>query len=137
MRKRSGLSSLEAKVDLTPMLDVVFILLIFFIVTSTFLEEEAIGLEPPPPNCVGCQMASPPGILVHVNSDNIIRISGELVDLSSVRSNIERRRAEAPEAAVIIQADVTASSGTILRLRDIIYDANIERVNVVRSASQT
>lgn len=137
MRKRSGQSSLEAKVDLTPMLDVVFILLIFFIVTSTFLEEKAIGLEPPPPNCVECQMDSPPGILVHVSSDNIIRISGELVDLSSVRSNIERRRAEAPEAAVIIQADVTASSGTILRLRDIIYDANIERVNIVRSASQT
>ena len=49
MRGRTSRPPQEADVDLTPMLDVVFILLIFFIVTSTFAREEAIGLEPPPP----------------------------------------------------------------------------------------
>lgn len=135
MRARKVRPSTEASVDLTPMLDVVFILLIFFIVTSTFLQEDAIGMEPPPPACEGCPKPETPALIIFVDANNTVRIGGELIDVSSVRANIERRRAEAPESAVIIQADPTASSGTIIQVRDIVYDAKIERVNIVRSSA--
>ena len=132
-RLRRSLSD-QASVDLTPMLDVVFILLIFFIVTSTFLEEEAIGMEPPPPVCTACPKPVTPAILVFIDERNAIRIGQQFVDMSSVRSSIERRRAESPDAAVIIQADPIARTATIIRVRDIIYDAKVERVNILRSS---
>jgi biopolymer transport protein ExbD len=83
MRGRSIKNLDEANVDLTPMLDIVFILLIFFIVTSTFLQEDAIGLEPPPPACEACSKPVTPAILVFVDAKNHIRIDGSLADISS------------------------------------------------------
>ncbi|MEP1144902.1 MAG: biopolymer transporter ExbD [Henriciella sp.] len=133
MRSRSTKNLAEANVDLTPMLDIVFILLIFFIVTSTFLQEEAIGMEPPPPSCEGCPKPEFPALVIFVDANNVIRVGGTLSDISTVRSSIERRRAESPNAAVIVQADPAAQTKTIIQLRDIIYDAQIERVNIVRS----
>ncbi len=135
MRSRTLKSAGAANVDLTPMLDVVFVLLIFFIVTSTFLQEEAIGMEPPPPSCDGCPKPVTPAIVIFVDAGNLIRIGSTFTDISSVRSGIERRRAESPDAAVIIQADPAALTGTLIRLRDIVYDAKVERVNIVRSSS--
>ncbi|MEM9570199.1 MAG: biopolymer transporter ExbD [Pseudomonadota bacterium] len=133
MRNRSSMQTEEANVDLTPMLDVVFILLIFFIVTSTFIQERAIAAEPPPPACVNCPKPETQTILIYVDAKNNIRVGRDLTDVSSVRSSIERRRAESPNAAVIIQAHAEAHTRTIIRLRDIVYDAKIERVNIVRS----
>jgi len=137
MRGKRRNVSKEATVDLTPMLDVVFILLIFFIVTSTFIQEKAIGMEPPPPNCPGC--SSPPSlaIIVYIDETDTIRVGSKLTDLASVRSDIERIQAESPESPVIIQADAFATTGTVIQIRDIAYDANVERVNIVRSAQKT
>ena len=134
MRGRAVRNSEDTTVDLTPMLDVVFILLIFFIVTSTFIQENAIALEPPPPACDGCPKPITPSILIYLDASNSIRIGDELHDVANIRSSIERRRAETPEAAVIIQAHPEARTGTVIKLRDIVYDANIERVNIVRSS---
>ncbi len=135
MRGRALTQDNAATVDLTPMLDVVFILLIFFIVTSTFLQEEAIGMEPPPPNCDSCPKPITPAIIIFVDANDHIRIGNALTDISSVRSDIERQRAERPDAAVIIQAAAAAQTGTLIRVRDIVYDAKVERVNIVRSAA--
>jgi len=114
------------------MLDVVFILLIFFIVTSTFIKEDAIALEPPPPQCLNCEQPIQTAIQIYVDAKNTIRIGSKLQDLSTVRSSIERLRAESPGAAVIIQAHAEAQSGLLIQLRDIVYDAKIERVNITR-----
>ncbi|MEM6556105.1 MAG: biopolymer transporter ExbD [Pseudomonadota bacterium] len=134
MRGRKFKLSDEATVDLTPMLDVVFILLIFFIVTSTFIQEDAIALEPPPPACPNCPTPETQAILIYVDARNTVRIGGDLYDISAARSGIERRRAESPDAAVIIQAHPEAHTGTIILLRDAVYDAKVERVNIVRSS---
>lgn len=137
MRGRSLRKPEEADVDLTPMLDVVFILLIFFIVTAVFTQEQAIGLEPPPPppppNTVPPET---PTILVYVNEDNLIRINGRVADVGSVRPNIERLKAENPESAVIIQADANAESGIIINIRDQAYSANASPVNIVLSGGE-
>lgn len=133
MRGRTHTTQDEANVDLTPMLDVVFILLIFFIITSTFIQEDAIALEPPPPSCANCPESETPTILIYVDANNTIRIGRDLHDISAVRSGIERRRAESPDAAIIIQAHPEAHTGTLILLRDAVYDAKVERVNIVRS----
>lgn len=134
MRGRTTKPAEEANVDLTPMLDVVFILLIFFIVTSTFIQERALGIEPPPPPAPPQeQQVQTPAILVFVGEDNLITVNGRYTDISGVRANMERLRAENPESALVIQAHPRARSGTIIQIRDEAYNANMERVNVIQS----
>ncbi|GAB5457571.1 MAG: biopolymer transporter ExbD [Henriciella sp.] len=136
MRGRTTKPAEEANVDLTPMLDVVFILLIFFIVTSTFIQERALGIEPPPPPTPPQeQQKQTPAILVFVGEDNLITVNGRYTDIGGVRANMERLRAENPESALVIQAHPRAKSGTIIRIRDEAYNANMERVNVIQSAA--
>jgi biopolymer transport protein ExbD len=135
MRGRSTRPAEEADVDLTPMLDVVFILLIFFIVTSTFIQEKALGLEPPPPPSPSTPEQQVPAIVVYVNEDNLIRVNARLTDLGGVRANIERLKAENPESALVIQAHPDAKSGTIIKIRDEAYNAQMDRVNVIQSQS--
>lgn len=136
MRGRTHSAADEAEVDLTPMLDVVFILLIFFIVTSVSVQEQAIGLEPPPPPAPPDQQQqeSVPAILIYVDESNLITVNGRPTDIGSVRANIERVRAETPESQVIIQAHPQAKSGVIVLIRDAAYNAGYETgVNLVLS----
>ena len=122
----------EAKVDLTPMLDVVFILLIFFIVTAVFLQEDAIKVEPPPP--ANDNPTDPvPTILVLIDENNNVFVNRRPSLIESVRANIERLRAETPNSSVIIQAHPEALNETVIRIRDQAASAKIERVNVVLS----
>ncbi len=133
MRGRKIRKPDQADVDLTPMLDVVFILLIFFIVTSTFAREEAIGLEPPPPpSPPDEEQVQVPAILILVEESNLITINGRATDISSVRANIERVVAESPNSAVIIQAHPKAKSGVVVQIRDEAYNAGFtDRVNIL------
>lgn len=134
MRGRKVRKPDSAEVDLTPMLDVVFILLIFFIVTSTFAREEAIGLEPPPPPAPPeAQEQEPvPAILILVEESGLIYVNGRATDISSVRANIERVVAESPNSAVIIQAHPKAKSGVVVQIRDEAYNAGFrDRVNIL------
>lgn len=134
MRGRQHKPAEEASVDLTPMLDVVFILLIFFIVTSTFIQERALGLEPPPPPTPPDQnQQENQAILIYVGEDNLIQVNGRYTDITGVRANMERLRAENPESALIIQAHPRARTGTIVKIRDEAYNANMSRVNIVQS----
>ncbi len=132
MRGRKQRPVEEAQVDLTPMLDVVFILLIFFIVTAVFLDEQALELEPPPPS--NDNPSEPvPVILIRVDADNLVFVNNRLSSVDSVRANIERLRAETPNSAVIIQAHPEATNGTIIRIRDQAASAQIDKVNVILS----
>ena len=136
MRGRGSKAPEGAEIDLTPMLDVVFILLIFFIVTSTFAREEAIGLEPPPPPAPENleQQQQVPAILIYVDESNLITVNGRFADIGSVRANIERVIAETPNSSVIIQAHPKAKSGVIVKIRDEAYNAGFrDRVNIVIS----
>ena len=139
MRGRTHRPAEEADVDLTPMLDVVFILLIFFIVTSTFAQEETLGLEPPPPPAPADQPPPEqvPAILILIDESNLIRVNGRPTDIGSVRANIERVRAETPESQVIIQAHPRTKSGVIVLIRDAAYNAGYTTgVNLVLSQAE-
>lgn len=131
-RRKKGRSPDETNdIDLTPMLDVVFIMLIFFIVTASFVKEIGIGVNipekndnPPPPD-------APKNILVRISADNQIWMDNRRVDELAVRSNIERMRAELPKAAVIISADVKSNAGTYVKVADAAREANAPSVVLV------
>jgi biopolymer transport protein ExbD len=120
MRKRSFSSEVstdeESVVDLTPMLDVVFIMLIFFIVTATFIKEA--GVEVNRPDASTADQKDNTTVLVAINADNSIWIDKRRVDVRSVRANIERLHAENPEGGVVIQADELASVKTFTAVLD-------------------
>jgi biopolymer transport protein ExbD len=94
-------------IDLTPMLDVVFIMLIFFIVTATFIKESGVEVNRPDANTADKKDNTT--VLVAINADNSIWIDKRRIDVRSVRANIERLHAESPEGGVVIQADELAS----------------------------
>ncbi|MCH9826767.1 MAG: biopolymer transporter ExbD [Pseudomonadota bacterium] len=106
----------DAAVDLTPMLDVVFIMLIFFIVTATFIKET--GVEVNRPEASTAEQKDNVAVLVAINADNSVWMDGRRVDVLSVRANIERLHAENPNGGVVIQADELASMKTFTQVLD-------------------
>ena len=119
-RRRSYLyqndSDEESSVDLTPMLDVVFIMLIFFIVTASFIKES--GVEVSRPDSETATLKDSATILVAISADNSIWIDKRQVDVRAVRANIERLSAENPEGGLVIQADEHASVKTFAAVLD-------------------
>ncbi len=92
----------ESEIDLTPMLDVVFIMLIFFIVTASFVKES--GLEVNRPESQKSDPSDIQNIVVSVSASGEIWLNDRRIDIRAVRANIERMRAEEPKAAVIVKA---------------------------------
>ena len=133
MRNRArGALEEDQKINLTPMLDVVFIMLIFFIVTATFVKEIGIDVTPPEedqPQTVDPEKKS---IVVVVTARDQIQISGRTVDVSAVRANIERLAAEFPEAPVIINPHEDSSADVFVRIWDA---ANLAGVATVQMAA--
>jgi biopolymer transport protein ExbD len=136
-RKKGRAGDDTNEIDLTPMLDVVFIMLIFFIVTASFVKEVGINPNVPEPNNNPPPDDAEPNILVRISSDNQIWLmekEGERrVDSRAIRSNIERLRAELPKASVIIQASVDAHTGTYVTVADAAREANAPNVVLVPS----
>ena len=128
MRRHSAIAEEEQSIDLTPMLDVVFIMLIFFIVTASFTRET--GIEVNRPNASTALARENVSILVAVKSNNEIWIDKRRVDVRSVRSNIERLRAENPEGAVVIQADEKATVDTVVKVMDAARQAGVKDVSL-------
>jgi biopolymer transport protein ExbD len=127
-RRKKGRSAEDSNdIDLTPMLDVVFIMLIFFIVTASFVKETGIRPNTPEPNDNPPELNAPSNILLRISGDNQIWMmekEGERrVDSRAVRSNVERMRAELPKAAVIIQVDGKANTGTYVAVADAAREA--------------
>ena len=118
----------EAEINLTPMLDVVFIMLIFFIVTASFVKESGLDVNrPDAPTAVKKENAN---ILVAIGANNEIWINRRRIDPRAVRANIERMHAENPEGAVIIQADKKAFTETLVTVMDSARQAGVYNVSI-------
>ena len=118
----------EAEINLTPMLDVVFIMLIFFIVTASFVKESGLDVNrPDAPTAVKKENAN---ILVAIGASNEIWINRRRIDPRAVRANIERMHAENPEGAVIIQADKKAFTETLVLVMDSARQAGVYNVSI-------
>jgi len=120
----------EADIDMTPMLDIVFIMLIFFIVTTSFVKEHGLDVNkpdndtPPPPD------DEKKNILVRIDNNNNIFIDMRRVDVRSVRANIERLHAESPEGIVVIQAFPDSNAGLIVEIYDQAQLAGVASVSI-------
>ncbi|MBT8142877.1 MAG: biopolymer transporter ExbD [Gammaproteobacteria bacterium] len=128
MRNRFGglTEEEETKIDITPMLDVVFIMLIFFIVTATFVNESGLNLNKPdvPVN------PDPPkkedqNILVQIYPNDHIYIKGRKSDFRTVTANIKRLKSEYPDGAVVIQASKRSRNETLAKVIDSIQSAGV------------
>lgn len=113
----------EAAIDMTPMLDIVFIMLIFFIVTASFLKEAGIDINRP--DASTSVKADKANIMIAVSDNNEVWMEKRRVDVRAVRANVERLRAENPEGSVVIQADVDSKSGIVMEVVDAVRQAGV------------
>ncbi len=115
MRRRRYRESEESDVNLTPMLDVVFIMLIFFIVTASFVKESGIEINRPQAATSEKKLAS---ILIAITANDQVWIQKRAVDIRAVRANVERLLAENPQGAVVIQADRESKNWLLVEVMD-------------------
>ena len=116
-------------IDLTPMLDVVMIMLIFFIVAGTFVREVVVEVDRKPTSNAQSDKPSE-NIIVQISANDEIWIKGRRIDARSARANISRLRAENPKAAVIIKANNKSSIRPVISVVDAAREAGIFKVSL-------
>ena len=129
MKKIAGRKSADdAKIDLTPMLDVVFIMLIFFIVTANFIKEP--GLEVNRPDSDTSEIQENAAILIAIGSNDEIYMDGRRIDVRQVKANVLKLLADNPQGTVVVQADETASADAIIQVMDGARDAGVYDISL-------
>ena len=118
----------KSEINLTPMLDVVFIMLIFFIVTATFIKEP--GTEILRPEAMTAEVKPTVSVLVGINAANEVWIDKKRVDVRSVRANLERLIAENPKGGLVVQADAGAKNELLMEVLNAARGAGIQQVAV-------
>ena len=116
----------EEEINITPMLDVVFILLIFFIVTANFIKEP--GLEVNRPDSETAEPTENAAILIAVGNAGEIYMDGRRIDKRQVKANVVRLLAENPQGSVVIQADEKATADTIMAVMDGAREAGVYNI---------
>lgn len=130
MRRRSSRSSIEQnpEIDMTPMLDIVFIMLIFFIVTTSFVKESGIDVNRP--TAQTAQTKERAHIIVSIKSNGEVWIDKRAVDIRAIRANIARLHAENPLGSVIIAADRDTHVHVLVQVMDQVRLAGISNASI-------
>ena len=126
--KRKRRERKQSEVNVTPMLDVVFIMLIFFIVTASFVKESGIDISRP--DAATAEVKERGNILVSITESGQIWIGRRQVDIRAVRANIERLHAENPQGAVVIQADENSKNGLLVQVMDAARQAGVKDISL-------
>ncbi|MBK1720753.1 ExbD/TolR family protein [Thiocystis violacea] len=127
-RRKHHFREEDTGLDMTPMLDIVFIMLIFFIVTSSFVKES--GVDVSRPAAMTAARKEHGNLMVAITRDNAIWIDRHQVEIGAVRASLERLHAENPEGGVVIQADKASASGLLVQVIDQARRAGIEEVSI-------
>lgn len=124
----------ESQIDLTPMLDVVFILLIFFVVTASFLKESTLPIRgqdpnnnPPPPDEEQKQNA-----MIQISAEDRIFLNNEPVDLFAMRPRLASIRAENPDASVIIRPNKQSKAETLVVIMNAAREAGAANIQIAQ-----
>lgn len=128
MRRKRVRQEEDADIDITPMLDIVFIMLIFFIVTATFVKES--GIDVTRPDAETAVKQNRVAILIAIRDNNEIWINRRKVDLASVRANVEKLHAENPQGGAVIQADRQAETGVLVEIMDQVRLAGVGAISI-------
>ncbi len=134
MRSRRSRGEDENAIDITPMIDIVFIMLIFFIVTASFVKESGVDVNRP--DAVTAEKKERVSILVAIDENDQVWVDKRPVDIRAVRANIERLRAENPEGGVVIQADKLSKNGTLVKVMDAAKLAGVENVSLAATPKE-
>jgi biopolymer transport protein ExbD len=125
----------ESSIDLTPMLDVVFILLIFFVVTASFVKESTLNVQgqdpnnnPPPPSA-----DDPQNVLIQIDARDQIFFNQERVDISAIRARVASARAENPVASVVIQPNADSTANTLVTIMNSSREAGATDISVIEA----
>jgi biopolymer transport protein ExbD len=118
----------ENEINLTPMLDVVFIMLIFFIVTASFIKEAGIDVNRP--DAPTAERQEDANILIAISANDEIWIDRRLIDPRAVRANIERLHAENPKGSVVIQADKRSTNEALVTVMDASRAAGVYNISI-------
>lgn len=135
MLRRRKRDAEEGDVNVTPLLDIVFIMLIFFIVTATFIKEPGVQVQRPPAQTAEDQRLV--SVLVAIDSNNRIWINREETPIESVRVAIERLRRENPRGSAVIQADAAAESEYLVDVLEQIRDAGVQETVAVSTLNRS
>ena len=128
MRRHRKRGDSESEINMTPMLDVVFIMLIFFIVTASFVKEAGIDVNRP--DASTAEKKAQGNILVAISESGQLWIDKRQVDVRQLRPNIERLHAENPQGAVVIQADKNSKNGLLVDVMDAAREAGVFNVSI-------
>jgi biopolymer transport protein ExbD len=127
-RYQGGASGGGEDINVTPLMDIVFIMLIFFIVTSTFVKEP--GVDVVRPKASTAELRRLASILVAVTPDNEIWINKKKIEPDQVRATVEALRQENPKGTAVIQVDAGADSRFLVEVANQIRDAGVDDIAV-------
>lgn len=123
----------DTQIDLTPMLDMSFILLIFFIVTTSFVKEA--GIDVSRPSAKSAERKERGNILIAIRPNGEVWIDKRQVDVRAVRANVERLHAENPEGSVVIIADKASETGVLVEVMDQVRLGGVQNVSIAADQS--
>ena len=118
----------DASIDMTPMLDIVFIMLIFFIVTTSFVKEAGIQVNKPEANQANKEPSA--NIFIAIRDTGEVWMDKRQVDVERVAANLERMLAEQPTDLVVIQADKESQHGRVVEVMDQVKEAGIDKISI-------
>lgn len=133
MRRKHHIDD-EAEINITPMLDIVFIMLIFFIVTTSFVKEKGLEVSRPsntPPKEVKEQKGP---IVIKISSASLIELKGRTLEPRAVQANLEREKAEKPDSPLIVAAHPEADTEALVTILDAAKAVNITAVSVATTS---
>lgn len=133
MARRHATREEETEINITPMLDIVFIMLIFFIVTTSFIRET--GIDPQRPEAITADRQDRGNILIAVSATGQIWMNKRQVELEAVRQAVEQARNESPESTVVIIADERSETGILIDLMDQVRLGGILNISVAAQPS--
>jgi len=128
MARRHAVTQEETEINITPMLDIVFIMLIFFIVTTSFIKET--GIDPDRPEATTAIKQERGNILIGISVVGDIWMNKRKIEMAQVRQLVEQAKAESPEASVVIVTDKKAATGVLIDLMDQIRLGGVQNVSV-------
>jgi biopolymer transport protein ExbD len=126
--KRHIAAQEETELDMTPMLDIVFIMLIFFIVTTSFVKESGVTVNTPLAATASNQEKT--NIFIAITASGEVWIDRRPVDPRAVRTIVARLHADNPEGSVIIQSDADAATGTLVEIMDQVRLAGVQGIAI-------
>lgn len=121
--------------NMAPLIDMIFILLIFFLVTTSFVQESGVTVNRPLAATAGVKEET--GLIIGISAENVVYIQGKPIDIRSVRSHMERFLLQNPGASVVIAADQDSRSGTVIQVLDGCRLAGVKDVSVAARRPET